>query len=63
MTKIIIACSIACVLCGCNSVYDQTPIVWTDEMERHMGPQMAAEDAIEFGVMDGVLDAWMMEGK
>jgi hypothetical protein len=29
-------------------------------MERHLGPQMDMEDAVEFGVMDGILGAEMM---
>jgi hypothetical protein len=56
----IIACVFACTLSACNTTAQQPPLVWNDEMERHMGPQMDAEDAIEFGVMDGILDAEMM---
>ena len=54
-----LAC-IALTLCGCNTTSQQPPIVWNDEMERHMGPQMDMEDAVEFGVMDGILGAEMM---
>jgi hypothetical protein len=27
-------------------------------MERHLGPQMDMEDAVEFGVMDGILGGY-----
>jgi hypothetical protein len=56
----IIVCVLACALCACNTTAQQPPLVWTDEMERHLGPQMAMQDAIEFGVMDGIMDAEMM---